>query len=226
MRGSRASASASHSLHRRPRDRVERAERLVEQQHRPARAAACEGTRPAGACRPTARPAAPCSNSARPKRSNRGSARRRASARGTPWHSSASAGVGERVAPGQQQVALGHVARQRRRWRRHRALVRLLEARDQLQQRRLAAARGPDDGHHLVPRATLRSTPSSAVDAPAIAPRDARNMKRLRHGSLCLGLHRSLRGHYPTGSKGQRRGCPRRYLSPRPRAPLKYGPPD
>ena len=29
--------------------------------------------------------------------------------------------------------------------------------------------------------------------------------ERLRRGSLGLDLHRSLRGHYPTGSKGQRR---------------------
>src|ERR1700704_4907126 len=43
-------------------------------------------------------------------------------------------------------------------------------------------------------------------------------------GSLCRGWSCSLRGHYPTGSKGQRRGLRRRYLSPLSREPPFLGP--
>ena len=65
-RASRAAPSAARARARRPamlhlhaRQRVERAERLVEAQHGPARPAACAGTRRAGASRPTAPPAGP-----------------------------------------------------------------------------------------------------------------------------------------------------------------------
>ena len=107
--------------------------------------------------------------------------------------------------------------------RRDGALVRLLEPGHQLEQRRLAAAGRAHDGQHLV-----RS--HAQLDAlegrnPWVPARDVRERKRLRRGSLGLGLHRSLRRHYPTGSKGQRRS-PRRYLSPRPRAPPLSGHPD
>ena len=78
---------------------------------------------------------------------------------------------------------------------------------------------------------TVRSTPSSAAtSAPrrrqrrrAGAPhRVLQSKKRLRRGSLGLALHRSLRGHYPTGSKGQRRAAVvEGAISARlPRAPL------
>ena len=45
------------------------------------------------------------------------------------------------------------------------------------------------------------------------------NVSRLLRRSLELRRHRSLRGHYPTGSKGQRR-LSGRYLSRPPPAPL------
>ena len=157
------------------------------------------------------------SNSARPKRSNSGSARRRASERGTPSHSSASAALASASRHGSSRSRWGmyeasgaDTVPSSGSWR----------PGDQLQQRRLAAAGRAHDGDHLVPP-DAQVDPLERRDAP-VAACDARKMKRLLYGSLCLGLHRSLRGHYPTGSKGQRR-CPRRYLSPRPRAPLKYG---
>ena len=51
----------------------------------------------------------------------------------------------------------------------------------------------------------------------------ALNVTRLQHGSLGLCAHRSLRGHYPTGSKGQRRD-PRALSQPAVRpAPLLSG---
>ena len=58
VRGSSASASASHSLQSRARDRVEGAEGLVEAGAPAGPAAACAGRRRAGASRPTARPGA------------------------------------------------------------------------------------------------------------------------------------------------------------------------
>ena len=77
----------------------------------------------------------------------------------------------------------------------------------------------------ISPAPTSRSTPSSARTAPKarLRPPGRRaapfNVSRLLCRSLELRRHRSLRGHYPTGSKGQRR-FPGRYLSRPPPAPL------
>ena len=121
-----------------------------------------------------------------------------------------------------QEVALGH---EHRGVRAHASGVGRLQAAHELEQRRLAAAAGPDDGDDL-------AGPDLEVDALERAHRAERaaharqacrtapiNVSRLLRRSLELGRHRSLRGHYPTGSKGQRR-VRGRYLSRPPPAPL------
>ena len=151
------------------------------------------------------------SNSARPKRSNSGSARRRASARGTPWHSSASAAFAERVAPRQQEVALGHVGAApgapRRRWRPARSRCRHPAPAGRPPARAAWTCRSRR-GRRQPPPRPARTREVDALeggDRCGVPPRHIPERKRLRHGSLGLSLHRSLRGHYPTGSKGQRR---------------------
>ena len=113
----------------------------------------------------------------------------------------------------------------------HAAAVGLLEPGDELEEGGLAAAGRAHDGHHLAGANTQREALQSdniAAAAPAEAPLDALQRdslpfkcERLLDGSLRFGLHRSLRGHYPTGSKGQRRATNRRgrYLSPLPASP-------
>ena len=159
-------------LHRRARDRVERAERLVEQQHRAARRAACAGTPRAGASRRTARAGSARSNSARPKRSNSGAARAaRLGLRGA-LALERQRGVAERVAPGQQQVALGHV-RAGSGAARSRAPPTSLPPSGSWSPAissssvDLPQPDGPDHRDHLAARARARSTPSSALTAPA-----------------------------------------------------------
>src|SRR5439155_6633305 len=76
-----------------------------------------------------------------------------------------------------------------------RAAVRVLQAADDLEQRRLATAAGPDDRDDLAGRDGQRQVrqrgdrPEGAVYAGELDP--------------AIDVHRSLRGHYPTGSKGQ-----------------------
>ena len=122
-------------------------------------------------------------------------------------------GVVERAEPGQQEVALGHEDRVARL---HRSRVGRGQAADELQQRRLPAAAGPDDGDDLAGQRRAGRARRARRSAPVTAREglgDARqpdltllhNIKRLLHRSLEPRDHRSLRGHYPTGSKGQRR---------------------
>ena len=115
---------------------------------------------------------------------------------------------------------------------------RLLEAADQLEQRRLAAARRADDA-----RAPRRRRPASVERLAAQPPcRVACGTPSTTRGQLDRGraggsdaIQRgslsgasvsimvcSLRGHYPTGSKGQRREAAAEALSQPacPRAPL------
>ena len=122
-----------------------------------------------------------CSNSASPKRSNSGSAARRASRRRHALALERERGVAERVAPGQQQVALGHVGARGAalaasvRLRRP-ARVRLLQAGDQLEQRGLAAARGAHHAKHLARRdleVEALERASRAPDGRPVAARDA-----------------------------------------------------
>ena len=154
------------------------------------------------------------SNSARPKRSNSGRARSRASAAAMPWHSSASAALPHGVAPRQQQVALGHVgalvaavgvARRSRSCRRRAPTAQppapgAWTCRSPRGRRRPAPGRRPRQ--ESVPRARSRSR-TRRVDVPHRHLRSCACRGRL-HGDRC---HRSLRGHYPTGSKGLRRAA-------------------
>jgi hypothetical protein len=100
--------------------------------------------------------------------------------------------VVDRAQPWQQRVALGH---QHGRRAVAGALVRPLQPADDLQQRRLAAAAGPDDGNDLLRRDGQRQ----------VRERDDRPVGAVYAGELdpAIDVHRSLRGHYPTGSKGQ-----------------------
>ena len=150
-------------LHLRARQRVERAERLVEAQQRPpGQQRAQERDALAHAARQLARAARARSPRARTRRSARAPPRApRPSTR--PATRSASAGVVERAQPRQQPVALRH---QRRRRRVDRARVRRLQPAHELEQRRLAAPARPDDGDASRAAATRSDTPSSASTAP------------------------------------------------------------
>ncbi len=124
-------------------------------------------------------------------------------------------GVVDRAEPREQQVALGHE---------HggggvdRPGVGALQAADELEQRRLAAAARTDDGDDLPvphPQREPGERGHGRTAAPAERARHAGevdlalacNVSRLLHRSLEPRRHRSLRGHYPTGSKGQRRSA-------------------
>src|SRR5207302_6594177 len=83
------------------------------------------------------------------------------------------------------------------------------------QQGRLAAPAGPDHGDDLA-RLRVQRHPGEGRDlTPPRAKRPAHDLDpdsvwavkiaRLLRGSLDHCASRSLRGHYPTGSKGQRR---------------------
>jgi hypothetical protein len=141
-------------LHPGAGDRVERPERLVEQEHGAAREQrAHEGhalTHPAGQL---GRVGALEPGEAEAREQRRRGLTRLGTRRARAFEREAR--VGERVAPGQQHVALRHeraAAQPLGRGARDRALVRLLEPGEQLEQRRLAAARRPDDGEHLAVR--------------------------------------------------------------------------
>jgi hypothetical protein len=91
-----------------------------------------------------------------------------------------------------------------------------LEPAHQLEQRRLAAAARTDDRDdlagddvqiHPVQRHDVAERLARAGDDHA-----ALHVRRLRHGSLDLGPHRSLRGHYPVQVRRVSAGA-WRYLS-------------
>ena len=122
------------------------------------------------------------SNSASPKRSNSGSARRRASLARHALALERQRGVAERVAPGQQQVALGHVGagraplgrpdrphRRRRRCRRRAPAARPPA-------RAASTCRSPTGRRRPAPRpgAARRSRPSRAVSSQLRRRRSAR----------------------------------------------------
>jgi hypothetical protein len=207
-------------LHLAARQRVERGEGLVQAQDRLAREQrAQEGhslRMPPESSWGRAR-----SKPSRPKAANerlRSRARLFARRAGQPHRER---GVVDRAQPRQQPVALGHEDAGSAA---HAAGVGRLQAAHELEQRRLAAAAGPTTAT-ISPAPTSRSRPSSARTAPKARLTPARlavrplNVSRLLRRSLELRRHRSLRGHYPTGSKGQRRSHGR-YLSRPPPAPL------
>ena len=157
------------ALHRRARDRVERAERLVEQQHLAAGEERAEERHPlAHAARELGRARVLELGEAEALEERLG-----APARLRARHALAlerEGGVRERVAPGEEKVALRHVGAggaplggARRAADGDDALVRLLEARHQLEQRGLAAAGRSDDGEHLVLRGPRGRCPLAAV---------------------------------------------------------------
>ena len=169
------------------------------------------------------------SNSVRPKRSNSGSARSarlaRAARPGTRARAPRWRARRARAAAG-RAGACTRTPRggRRRRWRRAR----------RRRPRRAPAAQPTSSSRVDLPHPEGPTTAVTAwalqleVDARErrqrpVAPGDLPKRKRLRHGSLCLCPHRSLRGHYPTGSKGQRRAMSvvEGAISARcPRAPL------
>ena len=229
MRGWSASAPREPLLQLGARDRVERGERLVEQQHRlageqragerdPLAHAAGQLVGPRGGelAEPEAleQPAAPAPGLAPP---GAAAARARAPRCRAP---SATAAAGRAGASGRRrQAARRPPAGPPRRPRRP---IGSCRPADDLEQRGLPAAGGADEPEHLA-RGDLRAT---RLAAPPPSPRRVGNCfvsPATRHGRLgrrgaChqrlpLGSphgHRaacSLRGHYPTGSKGQRREC-------------------
>ena len=182
------------ALHLLARERVERRERLVEREHRlPASSVRRNATRwrippdsSAGA--------RPRSRRGRSARTTACAARAPAS-RATPRTRSASAALSSALSPRQQQVALGH---QHRRVGRDGARVGRLQPADQLQQRRLAAAARADDRDDLARRGA-QVHPAQRDDLGAATAAEAAPLRRPVRCPC------SLRGHYPTGSKGQRR---------------------
>ena len=216
-------------LQLRARDRVERRERLVQQQHGPrGEQRARERDALAHAARQLVRArggelrrARSARTARRPAAAPRAARRRRSS--------SASAGVVERRAPRQQQVALRHQDAARKPVGGRRAALhgdlpgrRLLQAR-----RRSRAAWTCRSRRGRRARAPRRRRPASDTSSQR-RHRPAAGRERLRqpgdrhgrlgrrgacHQRLPLGSphgHRaacSLRGDYPTGSKGQRREC-------------------
>ena len=208
-------------LHLAARQRVERGEGLVEAQDRLAgEQRAQEGHPLAHAARQLMGPGA-----LEALQAERGEERVRARTRlvaRRPGQAHRERGVVDRAQPGQQPVALGHE---------HGGVgadaagVGRLQPAHQLEQGRLAAAAGADDGDDLagahleieaLERAHRAEGAADARQARCAAPF---NVSRLLCRSLELRRHRSLRGHYPTGSKGQRR-LSGRYLSRPPPAPL------
>ena len=212
-------------LHLQPRQRVERAERLVEAEHGPARQQRAQerdalahparqrrGPRALEALEPERgevlvrrrprRPRdAPATRSASPALS---SALSHGSSPSRCGISAAGAGahrprVGRDAA--RRRARAGSTCRSRSGRRRPRP-----RARRRAATRRRAPARAPN----------AFSTP--ATSTPPAVPSASRGSST---GSLGLVLHRSLRGHYPTGSKGQRR-VRGRYLSRLPPAPLNW----
>ena len=125
-------------------------------------------------------------------------------------------GVVERVEPGQQEIALGH---EDRRGRGHAPAVRFLQPAHELEQRGLAAAGRPDERDDLVLGHVERDG-LDGRDGPG--PAAAGGVREADVPDLCAGRvlgarprvpgrggksrrHRSLRGHYPSGSTGPRR---------------------
>ena len=156
------------------RQRVERAERLVEQEHaRLQRQRAGDGHALAHAARQLVRAGA-----GEPAEADEveqlGGARRRRSARGQPASAQGEGDVVERVAPGQQPRFLEDEADPRigpdhgLARRPHGAAGRAEQAADDAQQRALAAAVGADEGRDLRGR-TAKDTPSSASSGGAPA---------------------------------------------------------
>ena len=193
------------ALHLAARQRVERAERLVEAQHRARRRAACAGTRRAGACRRTAR-AAGALEALEAERGEvlvRGGARSAASRRrpraapapalsSADSHGSSPSRCGISAAGAASTVPRVGLLRARRRA----PAASTCRSRSARRRRRPRAAPRAGTRRPGPSRPRTPSQPPATVDA-------AGNVTRLHAGSLDLGPHRSLRGHYPTGSKGQ-----------------------
>ena len=147
-------------LHLAPRQRVERGERLVEAQHAACPTAACAGRRRAGACRPRARGAGRA-RSPRGRRRRRAGARGRAPRRATPRPGAPPArrcrsrrSQGSRLSRWGMSTAASA---------RRRARVRRLQSAHELEQRRLAAAAGADDGDDLARRRPRGRRPRARV---------------------------------------------------------------
>ena len=213
LRGQRAGEPVLHVL---AGERVERRERLVEAQHRAARQQRARErhalAHPAGQLvGPRALEAlqAEVAQQRGGPRAGRGAVDAR--------HAQRERGVVGGAGPRQQQVALGH---ERGGVGVDAAGVGRDEPADELEQRRLAAAAGADDGDDLAgpgveaERRPARSRPRRRGGAPANVLATSRRRDRAEPGlhlrwrllgRRCPRQHRSLRGHYPTGSKGQRR---------------------
>ena len=206
-------------LQLRARDRVEGREGLVEQQHGPV------GEQRAGEGHPLAHPAGELVRAARartrasPKRSNSAAARRRASIRATRPGAAAPArrcrarsatAAGGRAAASARTRPVARPTRS--------PGGRRLEAADHLEQRGLPAARRAHDPERLAGRRRENVTSRSAATGPRASLerlREAGDTRRPRRrllvdrdslsGASEASVTCSLRGYYPTGSKGQRR---------------------
>ncbi len=223
VRGSSRERAGEPVLHRGAGDRVERAEGLVEQQHRPAgQQRAQEGHALAHAA----------GQLGRARALELGQPEALEQRLGAPARLARAARPGTR-APARRcrarraRAAAGRAGACRRRPRGARGAVRAAHV--DAARVGLLEARPPARAASTCRSPTARPRPATSPGAPSgrALERGDRcgtaastpEAKRLRRGSLGLGLHRSLRGHYPTGSKGQRRH-PGRPLSPHPRAPL------
>ena len=223
VRGSSASAAGEPLLQLGARDRVERPERLVQEQDRlPREQGAGERDSLAHAAGELVRLGS--------RRTPRARSARRAGAPGggplrarTPSQLECQRGVVERAPPGQQQVPLRHqdaaakpLGRRTRRPRRpsHRRLAPAGRRRAPAASTcRTRTARRARAARPRAPRASAPAarSPRRPCGGRPWRRRDASTAGRPAWASLPLGsLGRdwlcSLRGHYPTGSKGQRRG--------------------
>ena len=163
MRGSRAQRLREPVLHL-ARGSARRARRTARRGTAPAcPTAACAGRRRAGACRPRARGAGRARSPRGRRRRRAGARAARASSRDAPARRSASAALsiarsqGSRLSRwGMSTAGVGA----------HAARVGRLQPAHELEQRRLAAAAGADDGDDLAGADARASTPSSARTAP------------------------------------------------------------
>ena len=205
-------------LHLQARQRVERGERLVEAEHRPAgEQRARERDALAHPARQLVRPGVLEALEAEVLQQRGGALACRGAIEARD--AQRERGVVGGARPRQQQVALRH---ERGGLRLDGARVGRDEPADELEQRRLAAAARPDDGddlaradvqRDLVERGDRRGAAAAGAkvfDTPIQAHGIDVDLSRRRlRGRLSPRLHRSLRGHYPTGSKGRRRGAGR-----------------
>ena len=196
VRGSSRERAREPLLHLLARERVERGERLVEREHRLAgEQRAHERDALAHPARQLRRPRVARSRRGRSARTAACACSRACAAPHAP-HAQRERGVVERARPRQQQVALRH---------QHRRVGRRPCPRPAPAGRRSAPAASTCRSRSR--RRPRRSRPARRAGPSRAARRPRRRTTAAEdplHSVDPYAVHRSLRGHYPTGSKGQR----------------------